>query len=148
MTLNRPTIKKKIPARAQSRLISWSVFCTQLEASVKPEKAKFPGGSRTSQPLNTLQTIKSNRSLADHTPHTKHGHGQKQLTASIRDNIAASPREEIKTPAVIKTPHVPEELQDSDKSQAERLVQTFKGVKLSHRRAPNSPLEVKPSAVC
>lgn len=43
-----------------------------------------------------------------------------QLTSSIHENIAASPCEEIKTPAVIKIPHVPEELQDADESQADR----------------------------
>lgn len=122
MTLNRPTIKKKIPARAQSRLIcGLLVRVLHTTGSLRQTgEGEFPGGSRTSQPLNTLQTIKSNRSLADHVPHTKHGHGQKQLTASLRDNITASPREEIKTPAVIKIPHVLEELQDSDKSQADR----------------------------
>lgn len=42
------------------------------------------------------------------------------LTASIRDNTAASPCEEIKTPAVIKAVRVLEELQDADKSRADR----------------------------
>lgn len=47
-------------------------------------------------------------------------------TAAIRDNPAASPRVEMKTPGVIKPPHVLEELQDAGKSRAGT----------SHRRQP------------
>lgn len=42
------------------------------------------------------------------------------LTASIRDNAAASPCKEIKTPAGIQPLHGLEELQDADKSWADR----------------------------
>lgn len=114
MTLNRPTIKRKIPARAQLRLTHWLRvrLCTQLEPSLPKEITK---SRSTPQPLNTTDRQNSARSVAR--PRSTYQTWSRQklrmsLRASNPDNTAASPREKIKT--MIKSLHVLEEAGRTD----------------------------------